>query len=46
MKKNEVTIIWGTEAVRGIEKPITGYTKIKYKFNTENELDALNSTIS
>ena len=40
MKKNEVTIIWGTEAVRGIEKPIKGYTKIKYKFNTENELDA------
>ena len=40
MKKNEVTIVWGTEAVRGIEKPIEGYTKIKYKFNTESELDA------
>ena len=40
MKKNEVTIVWGTEAVRGIEKPIKGYTKIKYKFNTERELDA------
>ena len=40
MKKNEVTIVWGTEAVRGIEKPIQGYTKIKYKFNTESELDA------
>ena len=40
MKKNEVTIVWGTEAVRGIEKPIKGYTKIKYKFDTENELNA------
>ena len=40
MKKNEVTIVWGTEAVRGIEKPIKGFTKIKYKFNTESELDA------
>ena len=40
MKKNEVIIVWGTEAVRGIEKPIKGYTKIKYKFNTESELDA------
>ena len=30
MKKHEVTITWGTEAVRGIEKPIEGYTKIKY----------------
>ena len=40
MKKNEVTIVWGTEAVRGIEKAIEGYTKIKYKFNTESELDA------
>ena len=40
MKKNEVTIVWGTEAVRGIEKSIEGYTKIKYKFNTESELDA------
>tara|TARA_R100001509_G_scaffold33118_1_gene17506 strand:+ start:66 stop:248 length:183 start_codon:yes stop_codon:yes gene_type:complete len=39
-KKHEVTITWGTEAVRGIEKPIEGYTKIKYKFNTESELDA------
>ena len=26
-KKHEVTITWGTEAVRGIEKPIKGYTK-------------------
>jgi len=40
MKKHEVTIIWGTEAVRGIEKPIKDYTKIKYKFNTESELEA------
>ena len=40
MKKNEVTIVWGTEAVRRIEKPIKGYTKIKYKFDTENELNA------
>ena len=39
-KKHEVTITWGTEAVRGIEKAIEGYTKIKYKFNTESELDA------
>ena len=46
MKKNEVTIIWGTEAVRGIEKPIKGYTKIKYKFDTEDELNAFLTGVS
>jgi hypothetical protein len=40
MKKHEVVITWGTEAVRGIEKTIEGYTKVKYKFDTENELNA------
>jgi len=38
MKK--VRIIWGTEAVRKIEKTIKGYTDKIYTFKTENELNA------
>ena len=36
MKK--IRIIWGTETVRKIEKPIKGYTDITYSFDTEKEL--------
>ena len=38
MKK--IRIIWGTEAVRKIEKTIKGYTDKTYTFKTENELNA------
>jgi len=38
MKK--IRIIWGTETVRKIEKPIKGYTDITYSFDTEKELKA------
>jgi hypothetical protein len=45
-KKHKVTIIWGTEAVKGIEKPIKGYTKIKYQFDTEAQLNAFLKGVS
>ena len=38
MKK--VTIIWGTETVKGIDKPIENYTKKTYQFETQAELNA------
>ena len=36
MKK--ITIIWGTEAVKGIDKPEEGYTKKTYEFETDEQL--------
>ena len=33
MKK--ITIIWGTEAVKGIDKPEEGYTKKTYEFKND-----------
>ena len=30
----KLTMIWGTEAVKGIEKPEEGYTKKTYAFNS------------
>tara|TARA_Y100001951_G_C11159035_1_gene193678 strand:+ start:426 stop:617 length:192 start_codon:yes stop_codon:yes gene_type:complete len=36
----KITMIWGTEAVKGIEKPEEGYTKKTYTFDTEAEKKA------
>ena len=36
----KITMIWGTEAVKGIEKPEEGYTKKTYTFDTEAEKEA------
>ena len=36
MKK--ITIVWGTEAVKGIDKPEEGYTKKTYEFKTDEQL--------
>ena len=33
-------MIWGTEAVKGIEKPEEGYTKKTYTFDTKAEQKA------
>ena len=33
--KHKIHIIWGTEAVRNIEKPEKGYTQKTYTFSTE-----------
>mgnify|MGYP003135119510 FL=1 len=38
MKK--ITIIWGTETAKGIDKPIENYTKKTYQFETQAELNA------
>ena len=37
MKEIKITIIWGTEAVKGIDKPEEGYTKKTYTFKNEEE---------
>ena len=37
--KHKINIIWGTEAVRNIEKPEKGYTQKTYTFSTEKELN-------
>ena len=34
------TIVWGTEAVKGMEKPKKGYTKKTYYFDTKKEYEA------
>ena len=36
-KKIKQTIVWGPEAVKGMEKPKKGYTKKTYYFNTQKE---------
>jgi len=36
-KKPQMTIIWGTEAVKGIEKPEKDYTKKTYVFEDETQ---------
>tara|TARA_Y100001937_G_C7006022_1_gene278724 strand:- start:29 stop:220 length:192 start_codon:yes stop_codon:yes gene_type:complete len=36
----KITMIWGTEAVKGIEKPEDGHTRKTYTFNTEAEKKA------
>ena len=37
----QVTIIWGTEAVKGVDEPEENYTKKTYEFETQTELNAL-----
>jgi len=37
IKKPKITIIWGTEAVKGIEKPEENYTKKTYVFENETQ---------
>ena len=37
MKKNEVTIVWGTEAVKGIDPIEIGLNKKTYRFETEEQ---------
>ena len=34
----KITIIWGTEAVKGIDKPEEDYTKKSYEFKTDEQL--------
>ena len=36
----QVTIIWGTEAVKGVDEPEENYTKKTYEFETQAELNA------
>ena len=36
----QVTIIWGTEAVKGVDEPEENYTKKTYEFETQTELNA------
>jgi len=35
--KNKITIIWGTDAVKGKEKAQKGYTKKTYTFDNEEQ---------
>ena len=37
MKDKKITIIWGTDAVKGKEKPQNGYTKKTYTFDNEEQ---------
>jgi len=37
MKDKKITIVWGTDAVKGKEKPQKGYTKKTYIFDNEEQ---------
>ena len=37
MKDKKITIVWGTEAVKGMEKPKNDYTKKTYTFDNEEQ---------